>query len=319
MYLFAKKYLLVQIILLIFSFIIYVDADCIECKLLVETFLVGLEKTKKGNFAGGNTDWEERKLGTYKTSETRFLEIIEYVCKKSSLENSDEYSGKNNIEFKCHNLLEKYEEEIEEWFKNEQDKENDMMKYFCYDKLKLCCPPGKYGSDCKECPGLLPNGTVCYGRGTCNGDGLRKGSGKCVCDEGYVGPYCNNCESQYFEEIKTTSYIKCEKCYEGCAKGCKSSGPKGCNSCRTGFEMNEELGCIDIDECVIGEKKCVKANEYCQNTIGSYDCLCIEGYILNKKTKECEIDINGKINEEGSIKEEANVNNDKDILKKEEL
>uniref|UniRef100_A0A0K0FBK9 Cysteine-rich with EGF-like domain protein 2 n=1 Tax=Strongyloides venezuelensis TaxID=75913 RepID=A0A0K0FBK9_STRVS len=283
-----------------------VHGDCTACKLLVDTFLVGLEKTKKGNFAGGNTDWEEKKLGTYKKSETRFLEIIEFVCKKDSLDDKDTYSHISNIEFKCHTLLENHEEEIEEWFKNDQDKHSDMKEYFCYDKFKLCCPSGYYSSECKPCPGLLSNGKVCYGRGTCNGDGLRKGTGKCSCDEGYAGPYCNNCASQYFENIKTDSYIECEKCYEGCAKGCKSSGPKGCTACRTGFEMNEELGCIDIDECLDGEKKCTKANQICKNNIGSYNCLCADGYILNGKTNECEVDINGAvIGKEDTDKEEV--------------
>ena len=46
-------------------------------------------------------------------------------------------------------------------------------------------------------------------------------------------------------------------------------------------------GCYDLDECLVGvlqEKdrhyiphKCV-ANSYCENTAGSYRCICDEGY-----------------------------------------
>ena len=46
-------------------------------------------------------------------------------------------------------------------------------------------------------------------------------------------------------------------------------------------------GCYDLDECLIGvlqEKdrhyiphKCV-TNSYCENTAGSYQCICDEGY-----------------------------------------
>lgn len=37
------------------------------------------ETANKG-FGGGNTDWEERTLGDYRTSETRLVEIIEHAC-----------------------------------------------------------------------------------------------------------------------------------------------------------------------------------------------------------------------------------------------
>ena len=35
---------------------------------------------KKSNFGGGNTKWEEKKLGKWATSETRLLEVIENAC-----------------------------------------------------------------------------------------------------------------------------------------------------------------------------------------------------------------------------------------------
>lgn len=38
---------------------------CKPCQLLVRTFFEGLEYTKKHHFGGGNTDWEERKLGRF--------------------------------------------------------------------------------------------------------------------------------------------------------------------------------------------------------------------------------------------------------------
>ncbi len=43
----------------------------------------GLKKTAKSNFGGGNTDWEEKNLGTYAFSETRLIEITENICKDS--------------------------------------------------------------------------------------------------------------------------------------------------------------------------------------------------------------------------------------------
>ena len=34
----------------------------------------------QGNFGGGNTKWEEKKLGKWSTSETRMLEVMENAC-----------------------------------------------------------------------------------------------------------------------------------------------------------------------------------------------------------------------------------------------
>ena len=36
----------------------------------------------------------------------------------------------------------------------------------------------------------------------------------------------------------------------------------------------------DIDECVLGTYMC-DVNAYCENTIGSYDCVCVDGYVKN--------------------------------------
>jgi len=47
------------------------------------TTIKGMRNTKLNNFGGGNTDWEERKLGSYSTSETRFEEVMENICRNS--------------------------------------------------------------------------------------------------------------------------------------------------------------------------------------------------------------------------------------------
>lgn len=42
--------------------------------------LQGMVKTERSNFEGGDTAWEEEKLGTYARSEVRFVEIQEKLC-----------------------------------------------------------------------------------------------------------------------------------------------------------------------------------------------------------------------------------------------
>ena len=44
---------------------------CGSCESLALGIKHQLERTKKSNFGGGNTRWEEKKLGKWATSETR--------------------------------------------------------------------------------------------------------------------------------------------------------------------------------------------------------------------------------------------------------
>ena len=41
-----------------------------------------------------------------------------------------------------------------------------------------------------------------------------------------------------------------------------------------------KLSSQDIDECALGAFVC-DPNAYCDNTIGSYDCICVDGYMKN--------------------------------------
>ena len=41
---------------------------------------------------------------------------------------------------------------------------------------------------------------------------------------------------------------------------------------------------IDIDECISGDHEC---NQNCNNTDGSYKCICEDGYVLDNDMKTC--------------------------------
>uniref|UniRef100_A0AC35TZ85 EGF-like domain-containing protein n=1 Tax=Rhabditophanes sp. KR3021 TaxID=114890 RepID=A0AC35TZ85_9BILA len=279
-----------QILLLsLYANINLVTGECIACHLLAETFKIGMEATVKGNFAGGNTDWEERKLGKFKTSETRLLEIMEFVCQKSNLKDNKEYAAQKDVEFKCHSIVENNEEQIEEWFFNHQLDQPDLQQYLCHDVLKLCCSKGHFGKDCGPCPGLLDDGKVCFGRGYCSGDETRKGTGKCSCDSGYVGSQCSNCAAHFYPTQKNATFIECNKCFDGCAKGCTGEGAKSCIACRSGYEMKDSE-CVDVNECLLSNQ-CTKSYQVCKNSIGSFECVCTTGYVFNSKLDKCEVDV----------------------------
>ena len=53
---------------------------CQSCRLVAKGLKKEMEKSAKSNFGGGNTKWEEKSLGPWATSETRFEHCIEYAC-----------------------------------------------------------------------------------------------------------------------------------------------------------------------------------------------------------------------------------------------
>ncbi|KAF8376080.1 crld-1, partial [Pristionchus pacificus] len=265
------------------------NEKCKSCSFLVDTFNVGLEKTANKHFAGGDTAWEEKNLGKYKTSETRLVEVMEGVCKKRTMENTDKYSGVKELEFKCSALFEDNEEPVEEWYKSQQDL--DLFSHLCVDNLKICCPDGRFGKECAACPGVEKGAQVCFGHGDCHGDGSREGTGKCKCSDGYTGHACQHCDANYFSTKKTETEIECSKCHDSCAGGCTGSSAKECVKCATGW-IREDEECIDVDECKADgdNERCTGAYEVCVNTVGSYRCDCDTGYIRNKDGI-CEVDV----------------------------
>ncbi|XP_074644946.1 cysteine-rich with EGF-like domain protein 2 isoform X2 [Tubulanus polymorphus] len=234
---------------------------CEVCKELVKNFKAGLQRTSKSNFGGGNTDWEENRLGSFATSETRLIEITENIC-----------SGTTD-EKKCHHMMENEEEKIEDWWRREFSKKKDAVdnfeKWLCQDELKYCCPDNHFGPDCGPCIGGVAR--LCNDNGKCDGGGTRSGSGKCKCDSGYKGDMCNECKDGYYEESKNDTHISCKVCHLSCKNTCSTDGPKGCDDCRDGYVKSEAEGCSDIDECKL-QNPC-KPNQYCSNTVGSYVCM----------------------------------------------
>lgn len=67
-------------------------------------------KTERGKHEGGDAAWEEQRLGSYKRSEVRLVDIQEGLC-------NDIIVGQDQ----CHALAETSENLIEEWWFKEQD------------------------------------------------------------------------------------------------------------------------------------------------------------------------------------------------------
>lgn len=227
--------------------------ECEACKDLQKAIQTNLEKTRKQNFGGGNTKWEEKSLGAWETSETRLIQVVDFACKG---------------DFKCSSFVETYEEEIEDWWKSGPDSgENARPDFFaelCVKTGKACCADEtKYGRECKDCP-KGKNGKICSGTGTCIGAGDRRGKGGCKCNHSIKGDLCDQCDlkNTFVEtEVSETENVKCGRCNTACKLGC--SGPKDhqCkdNICAAKFILADEK-VKDEEGLETGEtiKRCVR-------------------------------------------------------------
>ncbi|KAG9333812.1 hypothetical protein JZ751_010091 [Albula glossodonta] len=227
-----RPLLLAVVLCSVLSVVRVKTAPCQACRKLTENFMKGLERTANKNFGGGNTAWEEEKLAKYARSETRLLEIVESACETT--------------DFDCNRLLEQIEDQVETWWFHSlemcfpvyrQQEAPDLFEWLCIDELRLCCPPGRFGPDCAECPS--GPGGVCGGLGRCEGEGTRLGGGECVCDPGYSGQLCQDCADGYYRE-KTSNHTRasCSACYHAC-KRCAGPEDYKCLACKAGWSLHD--------------------------------------------------------------------------------
>lgn len=233
---------------------------CQVCKVLVDSYELGMRNTARGKHEGGDTSWEERNLKNYANSEIRLVEIQEALCEEVK-------EGKPQ----CLSLAEDTEQDVESWWFKERLDNVNLHDYLCISKLKRCCKEGSFGPKCQSCP------SDCNSHGDCDGSGTRLGTGKCLCNEGYVGELCEDCANDHFRIDASGNQFTCLKCDFAC-KSCYGLGPMNCTVCRDGYHKNEQEGCVDINECDVGldadgqPGRVCKGNTYCVNTDGSYKC-----------------------------------------------
>ncbi|XP_014243710.1 cysteine-rich with EGF-like domain protein 2 [Cimex lectularius] len=233
---------------------------CQACKTVVNSVQHGMARTNKRHFGGGDTAWEEEKLGDYAQSEVRLVEIQEKLC-------AEVQRGQNQ----CYSLAEEWEQLIEEWWFKQKEL-GDLHSWLCIKKVEYCCPDNHYGPECKPCEGFPDN--VCNNNGQCKGSGTRKGNGDCRCNAGYSGPTCSECAEKYYESYRDEKKLLCSKCHPACKGSCSKAGHKGCNECNSGWMKDGERGCVDINECT--SKDSCKTNQFCVNNDGSYSCLACD-------------------------------------------
>ncbi|KAM5313291.1 protein disulfide isomerase CRELD1 isoform 1-T1 [Glossophaga mutica] len=291
---------------------------CHTCRGLVDSFNKGLERTIRDNFGGGNTAWEEEKLSKYKDSETRLVEVLENVCSKSDFECHRllELSEELVESWWFHKQQEA--PDLFQWLCSDSLKLCCPSGTFGPSCLpcpggteKPCggyghcegegtrggsghcdCQAGYGGEACGQC-GLgyfeaERNAShlvcsACFGPcARCSGPEesnclqCKKGWAlhhlKCI-DIDECGTERANCGGDQFC-VNTEGSYECRDCAKACL-GCMGAGPGRCKKCSPGYQQVGSK-CLDVDECET--EVCPGENEQCENTEGSYRCVCAEGY-----------------------------------------
>ncbi|KAG7478130.1 hypothetical protein MATL_G00077190 [Megalops atlanticus] len=170
-----------------------------------------------------------------------------------------------------------------------------------------CCP-GYFGHECFKCPGKVDN--WCSNNGKCQ-DGVL-GSGECLCNEGFHGTACEDCEpGKYGKDCKSVCNCSHGKCLDGidgngrclCYKGWKgetcsveivldacngtcdfnancitgASGAAPTCSCIAGYQGNGTF-CKEINPCDNDNGHCSKFANCTKTLPGERSCTCHEGY-----------------------------------------
>lgn len=248
-----------------------IETQCKSCHRITQDFSRGYIETETNHFTGGDVAWEETKLSKYYVSELRFYDIMDNIC---------------GSDMPCLSVLEKCENMLEIWWKKNKfdlkvNFEAELFDWLCVQSFEYCCNEGNFGPNCTQCPNNEQSNEICNGQGKCQGDGIRSGSGECLCNHGYEGDTCGMCSNGFYKLDHT-----CLPCDGSCLLECTDSGPSGCIACRLGYRQGE-LGCADEDECL--ESDTCGELEICINTMGSYKCECQNGFIRKDINGACEL------------------------------
>ncbi|XP_020363277.2 latent-transforming growth factor beta-binding protein 4 isoform X1 [Oncorhynchus kisutch] len=183
------------------------------------------------------------------------------------------------------------------------------------------CQPGYrttgLGRQCRDVNECL-EGEYCFPRGECVNT---EGSYRCVCSQGYTtssdgsscldvdecarsgpgvcqdgrcvnteGSYQCQCQVGFTTNPEKTACLDVDECSEGAVcrtQRCENTiGSYRCiTSCEPGYRVTRTGECVDINECA-NETVCGE-HAFCQNLIGTYQCMCDQGYTATSDGKGC--------------------------------
>ncbi|XP_012989768.3 latent-transforming growth factor beta-binding protein 4 isoform X2 [Esox lucius] len=161
---------------------------------------------------------------------------------------------------------------------------------FCFPKGECVNTVGSYQCVCSQGYTTSSNGSSCLDVDECArfGQGLCP-DGRCINTE---GSYQCKCQVGFTTNPEKTACLDVDECVDSKGAVCVSQrcantiGSYRCfTSCEPGYRVTPNGECVDINECanmtVCGE------NAFCQNLIGTYQCVCDQGYTATSDGKAC--------------------------------
>ncbi|XP_059160605.1 uncharacterized protein LOC131944081 [Physella acuta] len=142
------------------------------------------------------------------------------------------------------------------------------------------CKSGWSGTNCdKDVDECLQNTNICPSHSHCSNI---DGGFVCACDDGYFNS-SNTCEACVEGSWGTECNKTCSCSVLGTSTCDKVSGTCQCKSGWSGTNCDK-----DVDECIQNTNNC-PAHSHCNNTEGSFVCVCDEFYFYtNNKCEACE-------------------------------
>ncbi|XP_067894762.1 latent-transforming growth factor beta-binding protein 2-like isoform X2 [Heterodontus francisci] len=151
---------------------------------------------------------------------------------------------------------------------------------------------GSYYCLCAQGYTTTPDGTICEDVDECSEEAKCPG-GQCINTD---GSYMCRCENGFTHLPEAEQCIDIDECslYGSSVCGiwkCENTvGSYQCIvGCQPGFQRTAIGECIDINECMNGT--ICGAHGYCENTDGSFRCLCDRGFEIPPREQGC-VDIN---------------------------
>ncbi|KAJ7990338.1 hypothetical protein DPEC_G00299260 [Dallia pectoralis] len=161
---------------------------------------------------------------------------------------------------------------------------------FCFPNGECVNTVGSYQCVCSQGYTTSSNGSSCLDVDEC----ARRGQemcqdGRCVNTE---GSYQCQCQVGFTTNPEKTACLDVDECVDSEGAVCVSQrcentiGSYRCfTSCEPGYRVTRTGECVDINECA-NETVCGE-NAYCQNLIGTFQCMCDRGYTATGDGKAC--------------------------------
>uniref|UniRef100_A0A9J8CDR0 Latent-transforming growth factor beta-binding protein 2 n=1 Tax=Cyprinus carpio carpio TaxID=630221 RepID=A0A9J8CDR0_CYPCA len=163
---------------------------------------------------------------------------------------------------------------------------------FCFPSGECVNTEGSYKCVCAQGYRSAANGTSCQDVDECVQEGVCQ-DGRCTNTD---GSFLCHCQTGFTTNPERTACLDVNECLDSERLVCGSQrcentiGSFSCvASCEPGYHITASGECVDINECA-NETVCGH-HAFCQNLIGTYQCLCDQGYESTGDGQMC-VDIN---------------------------